>query len=487
LVVDIYAVGTFNSFTVTDSKSDTFTQKIQSIGGCGTCASTYIWTTLTGGSGSDIVTVGTGGATRVFGFTVMDYSNVLGFGITATDQQDSAGASATSSVTLTNTAGSGSAIVEDFFSTGTEGGGTSAVLTNNQGQTVRDSGGANPCEFAVSTECESTDFPAATTTFSLGIAQSWSGGVAPYPLSQSALELTGSSVASQTTVTQCFGNCGTPAVTLANTNSTHTVNFNQSITLFYEFQAPYTGFMVNVTTSLAKSLSSGFNAPFLAFYKATCPAGVSPGTSQCPFVQQLGGQTPGFAKGKVSVNGGIQYTFSSGDWIAVAVSAQVSGLDLNDTNTSVQMFQTSGVISVLVTQATVFNAASKIGLWTWLTGNIIGSLPPPTAISPPCAGLLDCIVPNLVFSFCTNLTPQCQNASALLWAVLLSVFFSFFIWKGATEIMPGTKLPLGDIFMLMLLVWIFVMAGLTLIFVWVPIFFFFVISLVWQKHNGSFL
>src|SRR5438445_6243326 len=43
------------------------------------------------------------------------------------------------------------------------------------------------------------------------------------------------------TVTQCYGNCGNPAITLDNTNSSHTVNFNQSITLFYEFQSNLNG------------------------------------------------------------------------------------------------------------------------------------------------------------------------------------------------------------------------------------------------------
>src|SRR6266699_3603860 len=41
--------------------------------------------------------------------------------------------------------------------------------------------------------------------------------------------------------TQCYGNCRSPRITLANTNSTHTINFNQTITLFYQFQSNING------------------------------------------------------------------------------------------------------------------------------------------------------------------------------------------------------------------------------------------------------
>src|SRR5207249_2864347 len=42
--------------------------------------------------------------------------------------------------------------------------------------------------------------------------------------------------ASVTTVSNCYGNCGTPAVTTTNTNSTKGINFNITQTYFYENQ-----------------------------------------------------------------------------------------------------------------------------------------------------------------------------------------------------------------------------------------------------------
>ncbi len=294
------------------------------------------------------------------------------------------------------------------------------------------------------------------------------------------------------TVTQCYGNCGTPAITLANTNSTHGINFNQSITVFYEFQSNLNGFVVNVTTSIAKTYSNG-QTPSLALYFVTsCPAGQLPFTNQCPGLQYLGGTPQGSnpQKGRLTLGAGGQYAVSNGEWVGIAVTGSFSGLDLNDTNTNINLFQTSGQIPPSITQsnpATSLCAGCKMGLWAWITGNVVTGASPSPNIGTSCSGFLDCIVPNLVFSLCSNQTTQCQNVSALLWAILLSMFFTFFVWKMGANIMPGARLPFGEIFLLMTLVWIFVMSGLTLLFVWVPLFFFFLISLFVGKKTGVYL
>src|SRR5947208_1437619 len=84
------------------------------------------------------------------------------------------------------------------------------------------------------------------------------------------------------TVTQCYGNCGNPAITLANTNSTHTVNFNQTITLFYMFQSNVNGFLLNVTTSMAKSYLAIPNGPAFRVYTIqSCPLGQAPFSPKC--------------------------------------------------------------------------------------------------------------------------------------------------------------------------------------------------------------
>src|SRR5690242_7246848 len=119
-----------------------------------------------------------------------------------------------------------------------------------------------------------------------GLASSWSVGRTVYAANRgigvnslsmqtSASQLTGHEVveldppggtpSNLGTQTACFGNCGNPAVTLANTNSTHTVNFNQSITLFYQFQSNLNGQVLNITTNVAKSYNNG-NSLILGVY-----------------------------------------------------------------------------------------------------------------------------------------------------------------------------------------------------------------------------
>jgi hypothetical protein len=207
----------------------------------------------------------------------------------------------------------------------------------------------------------------------------------------------------------------------------------------------------------------------------------------CPFILQEGVNTASTIKGRASMAGGNGFPVVTGDWLAVAVSAQISGLDLNDTNIGIVLLQTSGQIPISISQSTVFATGSKMGLWTWIQGTTITSLPPPLGSSTNCSGFLDCILPNLVFSLCSHQTSACQNASGLLWAILLSIFFSFFVWKMGANILPGVRLPFGEIFLLMALVWILVMSGLGLILVWVPLFFFFVISLFVGKKTGVYL
>src|SRR3989442_11066146 len=102
IVVNIYGIGVFNNFGVSDGQSNPYTQKVFSLTGSGGGISTYIWTTLSTSSGGSLtVTVITNGASRIYGFTVSDYSGVTGFGKTGTDQQDTAGNSGTSTISLT--------------------------------------------------------------------------------------------------------------------------------------------------------------------------------------------------------------------------------------------------------------------------------------------------------------------------------------------------------------------------------------------------
>ncbi len=481
IIVNIFGVGVFNGFTVTDGQSNTYTEQIFSLTGSGAGASTYIFATLsTASSGSLVVTVATGGPSRAYGFTASDYNNVIGFGKTGTDENDAAGASGTSTVSLTGT-GATSAFIDDFllFTISTP------TVTANNGQTIRDNGVTAFCSASACTAADST---------SPILGWSWSGGGAgcsPPPacfMSHSALELTGAASGTINTVFQCYGNCGNPPITLVNTNSTHTVNFNQSITLFYEFQSNLNGFLLNVTTNLAKSYANSPNTPAFGVYTIpSCPSGQTPFSSQCPGQLQ---QTNGFffnqPKGRVSL-ANLRIAVSNGQWVGIALSAAFSGLDVNDTNTGITLFQTNeGKMPPIIQQGSSLGS-SKMGLWAWITGNaIVGTTPPPLT-QFNCAGFLDCLLPNWVGSFCALGAPSCLAVSGLVWALILAFVSTFFVGKYASELAPNTKVPIGEIFLLLFPTWIFVMAGLSLTFVWIPLFFFFAVSVAYGKHTGNYL
>jgi hypothetical protein len=53
------------------------------------------------------------------------------------------------------------------------------------------------------------------------------------------------------------------------------------------------------------------------------------------------------------------------------------------------------------------------------------------------------------------------------------------------KISPNLKIPIGETFTFILLIWIFVMTGLSLVVVWVPVFFFMVVSLLFSKQTGK--
>jgi hypothetical protein len=305
---------------------------------------------------------------------------------------------------------------------------------------------------------------------------------------------TGSGSSGGVTVTQCYGNCGTPAITLANTNSTHTINFNQTITLLYEFQSNLNGFVNNYTLNYAAICGSGnkcvSNTLFMALYTIpSCGLGQTPFSAQCPGLRVSQGSVSPPTKARISFVAS-NIAVSNGQWVGVAVSAAFSGIDINNTNTNVNLFQTNeGVVPPTISQAVpVTGVTSKMGAWAWITGNIVTGGPPTTPGGQfNCAGLLDCLLPNWVSSFCFAATPSCLAASGLIWAMILASVSTFIVAKYGSELIPNVKLPFGEIFLMFGLVWIFVMAGLSLIFVWVPLFFFFIGSLLFGKQTGHYL
>lgn len=172
------------------------------------------------------------------------------------------------------------------------------------------------------------------------------------------------------TLTQCYGNCGSPAVTLANTNSTHTTNFNNSITLFYQFQSNLNGFVKNITTNIAIGYSNN-QAVQIGLYSTStsCTATGNPFTAACPgfLVANSQAQTNP-TKGVFFRNVNVQAF--NGQWFAVSVTGFFKGLDLNDTNTSVLLSQTGGITPGVINTFTSLGT-SKLGLYAFITGNSV--------------------------------------------------------------------------------------------------------------------
>lgn len=293
--------------------------------------------------------------------------------------------------------GFGGAVVDSPSVSGATGSDT-ATITASQGSLVYEgllvynNGNGSPNCPSAQQQSGQTNIASATTTVGvvcflgnaynsgpvsgpgqLNLSVSWSGCTSPgfcQTIRHSLLELTTVTASSQPTQSQCYGNCGIPAITLTNTNSTHTTNFNNSITLFYQFQSNINGFIQNITTTLAKGYSNN-NGVFIGLYSTqiSCTQTGNPFTAACPgFLVASSSPTRNPAKGVFSQKVNVQAQI--GQWFGVAVTGFFQGLDLNDTNTNVPLYQTGGIMpGVINTFTTVGN--SKLDLYAWATGNLI--------------------------------------------------------------------------------------------------------------------
>lgn len=233
------------------------------------------------------------------------------------------------------------------------------------------------------------------------------------------------------TVTQCYGNCGTPPITLANTNSTKSINFNQSITLFYEFQSNLNGIILNSSLNYANFCGSGnkctVNTLFIAIYLVgNCPSTQQPFSNACPAsrLSQSTYSPPGKAR-LFSICTSICQV-SNGQWVGIAVSATFSGIEINDTNTNVPLFQTNGMTPVSISSSSSASSlcgGCKMGLWAWLQGNVVTGPSPTTPTIANCGNGIGDYIVCLTLSFCTG-TPNagCQIAGGIFWAFAYSAF-----------------------------------------------------------------
>jgi len=259
--------------------------------------------------------------------------------------------------------------------------------------------------------------------------------------------------------------------------------------LFYEFQSNLNGFIVNVTTNLARSYTNG-QSVFMGLYVVnSCPSTQTPFSQQCPGLLVLGSNTGVSTKGRTFINAGSRYPVFNGQWVGIAVSGQYSGLDLNDTNTNLPGFQTNeGKTPPTIVNAQSLPGGTKLGLWAWIIGNVIVGVPPPSGPSGNFCGFLDCLLGAIINSFCSTVTVGCQTSSGIFWAIMFTIMIIMTLKYGEAKILgPNSKMAFGgEIFGLIFLSFIFMEAGLGLITAFVPIFFIFVVSLAFAKHTGRF-
>ncbi|HYT45175.1 MAG TPA: hypothetical protein VEP90_22805 [Methylomirabilota bacterium] len=468
IAVNVYGIGIFNNFAVSDGQGNSYLEKVSSITGSGSGVSTYIFTTLsTLGSGSLLVVVATGGPNRVYEMIALDYSGVARIGTSGTEQNDNSGNSGTSTVSLTGTSSS-SIMIDDFAQ-----GGSAITLTQNNGQTIRDSatnGGFTPCQNG----CKASD------SSSPILGWSWSGGsCSPCTISHSSLELQGN-LNTNPTVSQCYGNCGTPAVTAVNTNSTHTINFNVSQTYIYISQIQLTGFIVNMTMNIACNPTPfgpcKNNQPFLGVYTTnTNCVGSSAFTTGCPGNLISSSSSSTYIKGKFTQP--LNIPVFVGQWLGVAFSASQSGFDINDTNTNVPVVNTQGIMPLTVSTVTS-QGNSKANVYAWIVGQSPVTGGPPTGPTGPC-GLLDCVLLGLIRSGCGIETASCLVGAGFFWMILLSgVVIGMVLWG---EKKVGFSVIPGEFFVFVPISFTFLFFEIGIFPFWVPIFMFIVLLLLFAS------
>jgi hypothetical protein len=314
--------------------------------------------------------------------------------------------------------------------------------------------------------------------------------------------LQGGTSATSSSTSACYGNCGSPAVTLINANATHTVNFNVSITLLYVFQSNVNGFIINVTTNLAKAYVNGFHLG-MAVYTANCPVNVAPFSQQCSGIVAISSDNLVNQKGRASMPS-INTPISNGEWIAIAVAGQFSGLDLNETNSicatacldSGHLQYTNGfdpsILSGVARCTGTGSACDKsgidaTGLWAWVTGTTVTGVPPPTTtLCTNNFAQLDCMLPAMVNGLCSVVNASCQTSSALLWIIILS-FISFLLLTVGFASAHVTKfVAAGDVFMFVFLGWFFIFAGIGLLQSFIIIFFLFIGAIAFGKSARGY-
>ncbi|HEX9240522.1 MAG TPA: hypothetical protein VF910_07725 [Candidatus Bathyarchaeia archaeon] len=448
-----------------------------------------------------MITVARASGCTNFSFSVDIYSFVTGTGATNQDVGTNGGGPASDTLTMIIQPNS---FIYEAFSSG-NGAANCPTFSGNSGQAIRDTftcfvtGGNRQAGTTEDRQYASGGSTPSTMSFANG-----GGGGQPNTWSHLTVELLAAG-GSITSLTQCYGACGNPAITLVNTNATHTINFNQSFTIFYEFQSGINGVLLNVTTNVAKTYANSQNVA-LGVYTASCGAGQAPFTTACGGLLQSSTQRANPVKGRFALT--VPVTVSSGEWIGLAVSATLSGLDLNNTNAGCGisgdggicvnppgMSFTTGILPSIISTSAACTAngspcntagISTTGLWAWINGNVIGATPPQNAACTNNFAQLDCMLPALSNGMCMVVTASCQTSGSLFWIALLTVVSFLLVTVGFASANVTKFVAAGDVFLFFFLTFFFMFAGVGLLETFVVIFFLFLGATVFGKTARNY-
>lgn len=427
-------------YTITDTLGTTFTQPV----GTGFNNGEQIFTGTSSG-GNDVVTMSACVAT-VLGqsFSVDVYRFVTGIGVT--NKNSATGAVVSFADTLTMIIQPNSFIYEAWdIATGN----SMPTLTGSSGQAIRDtfqfdvSGGSGAMGITMDRQ-----YGNGGSTGSSASATGLTGPSSTFYHQTVELLATGGSV---TQVSNCYGNCGTPAVTTTNTNSTKGINFNLTQTYFYENQITFPALLVNMSAQIACSYGTT-QCPFAetltlgVWATQTQCFGATPFTPTCPAQLVASSQVVSPTKGLFTFP--VNFGVFTGQWIALGFSGSRSGLQINDTNTAVNIFNTSGFPASLSNTAS--QGQSKAEVYAWATGNTIigGGIIPANNL---CSQAVDFIC-TMNLAAC-GLTPSNCLVGALIlgfmWAIVSIVFLEVALFK----LKMTMGLP-GGVYIMILTIWI---------------------------------
>lgn len=465
-----------NIGTVSDTLSTVFTNVNQITIQQSGASSQAIFTGTSSGGSDKVTVVCSSSFAPQFAFSVDIYSFVTGIGVT--NKNFGSVASGTSSDTLTMIIQPNSFIYEGM--TVSDANSNCPTDSGGSGQNIRANFG---CGAIGGNRVNGLTMDKQYSNGgSTGSTASWTVVASSTSFTHLTVELLASG-GSVTQVSNCYGNCGTPAVTRANTNSTKSINFNVTQTWFYENQVIFPALILNESASMACSVSTSqcpraTSITLGLWATQTNCIGAIPFSTSCPAILVASGQSINPQKGLFTIT--VNYPVFTGQWIAIGWTASAQGITINDTNTAVNIFNTQNFPASI--SSTASQGTSKANVYAWATGNTItggGIIPSPTVCKNTDLACFE------VEAIC-SLAPSNCMVGALVY--LLIYWFVFFISTNLVvayiDRETGMQLPIHP--SLYVLVFVVIMAMETVLGVlpgWFTLLEFLIVSVLF----GSFL